>query len=564
MICGPELPEKAMTTAPSEMAAKGAVAADRLHDVLIRGGTIYDGSGQTPFVGDLAIIGDRITYVGPPQPIKAKRLIDARGKAVSPGFINMLSQAQESLLHDGRGSSDLYQGVTTEVTGEGTSMGPLTDEMAHRDEDRQGSLKYPVSWRTLGEYLETLQARGISPNIASFVGASTVRDYVLGERDIQPDALQLDRMCSLVRQAMAEGALGVSAALIYVPGAFASTRELQRLAAEAARHGGIYIAHMRSEGDQLLEAVDETIAIARVSGAPAEIYHLKIAGRNNWSKLDSLIAKVEAARASGLRITANLYPYTAGATGLDASMPLWVQSGGLESWIARMRDPAVRTRLIAEMQSPPPGFESALAQAGAEGTRLLAFKSPELKAFEGRTLADIARMRGESPEATAISLVIEDGGRVGVAYSVISEDNLRRQIALPWVSFCSDEEAVPPDPASINRWHHPRACGSFARILARYVRDEKLITLQEAIRKLAALPAYNLSLRYRGMLKVNYFADVVVFDPSAIQDHATFERPQQLATGVEYVLVNGGLALDEGRATGKPTGRAIRGPGWKG
>lgn len=553
-----------MTTAPSEMAAKGVVAADRLHDVVIRGGTIYDGSGQMPFVGDLAIIGDRIAYVGPPQPIRARRLIDARGKAVSPGFINMLSQAQESLLHDGRGSSDLYQGVTTEVTGEGTSMGPLTDEMAHRDEDRQGSLKYPVSWRTLGEYLETLEARGISPNIASFVGASTVRDFVLGERDIQPDAVQLDRMCSLVCQAMAEGALGISAALIYVPGAFAGTRELQRLAAEAARHGGIYIAHMRSEGDQLLEAVDETIAIARVSGAPAEIYHLKIAGRSNWSKLDSLIAKVEAARASGLRITANLYPYTAGATGLDASMPLWVQSGGLESWIARLRDPAVHTRLIAEMQSPPPGFESALAQAGAEGTRLLAFKSPELKAFEGRTLADIARMRGESPEATAISLVIEDGSRVGVAYTVISEDNLRRQIALPWVSFCSDEESVAPDPASINRWHHPRACGSFARILGRYVRDEKLITLQEAVRKLAALPAYNLSLRHRGMLKVNYFADVVVFDPNAIQDHATFERPQQLATGVEYVLVNGGFALDEGKATGRPTGRAIRGPGWKG
>lgn len=533
-------------------------------DVVISGGTIYDGSGETPFVGDLAIIGDRIAHVGPPQPIKAKRRIDARGKAVSPGFINMLSQAQESLLFDGRGASDLYQGVTTEVTGEGTSMGPLTDDMARRDEDRQGSLKYPVAWRTLGEYLETLEARGVSPNIASFVGAGTVRDYVLGERDAQPDAWQLDQMCNLVRQAMAQGALGVSAALIYVPGAYASTGELQRLAAEAARYGGIYIAHMRSEGDQLLEALDETIAIARVSGAPAEIYHLKVAGRANWSKLDALIAKVEAARASGVRVTANVYPYTAGATGLDASMPLWVQSGGLESWIERMRDPAVRTRLIAEMQHPPPGFESALAQAGAEGTRLLAFKSRELKALEGRTLADIARMRGESPEATAISLVIEDGSRVGVAYSVMSEDNLRRQIALPWVSFCSDEEAVAPDPASIIRWHHPRAFGTFARILGRYVRDEKLITLQEAIRKLSALPAGNLSLRQRGMLKADYFADVVVLDPDAIRDHATFERPQQLATGVEHVLVNGELALAAGEATGKPTGRVIRGPGWKG
>jgi N-acyl-D-amino-acid deacylase len=551
-----------MTTVSGEMAASSAAATDREHDVVIRGGTIYDGSGATPYVGDVAIAGDRLAYVGPPRRMRARRFIDARGKAVSPGFINMLSQAQETLLFDGRGASDLYQGVTTEVTGEGTSMGPLTDEMALRDEARQGSLKYPVSWRTLGQYLDTLEARGISPNIASFVGAATVRDCVLGEREAQPNATELDRMCNLVREAMLEGAMGVSAALIYVPGAFASTTELQRLAAEAARHGGIYIAHMRSEGDHLLEALDETIAIAQASGAHAEIYHLKVAGRANWPKLDSLIAKVEAARASGVRITANLYPYTAGATGLDASMPLWVQSGGLESWIERMRDPAVRTRLVAEMQDPPEGFESALAQAGAEGTRLLAFKSPALKAFEGRTLAEMARMRGESPEATAISLVIEDGSRVGVAYTVMSEANLRKQIALPWLSFCSDEAA--PDPESGNRWHHPRAFGSFARILGRYVRDERLITLEEAVRKLTALPARNLSLRHRGMLVANYFADVVVFDPNAIQDHATFERPQQLATGVEHVFVNGGLALDEGKATGKPTGRVIRGPGWKG
>jgi len=553
-----------MTTVSGETTASGAVAADRVHDVVIRGGTIYDGSGATPYVGDLAIAGDRIAYVGPPCRMKAKRLIDARGKAVSPGFINMLSQAQETLLLDGRGASDLYQGVTTEVTGEGTSMGPLTDAMALRDEARQGSLKYPVSWRTLGQYLDTLEGKGISPNVASFVGAATVRDCVLGEREAQPTGMELDRMCHLVRQAMLEGAMGVSAALIYVPGAYASTMELQTLAAEAARHGGIYIAHMRSEGDHLLEALDETIAIAQASGAPAEIYHLKVAGRANWHKLDPLIAKVEAARARGVRLTANLYPYTAGATGLDASMPLWVQSGGLESWIERMRDPAVRTRLIAEMQAPPPGFECALAQAGAEGTRLLAFKSPQLKAFEGRTLADIARIRGESPEATAISLVIEDGSRVGVAYTVMSEANLRRQIALPWVSFCSDEAAVAPDPQSRDRWHHPRAFGSFARILGKYVRDEKLITLEEAVRKLTALPARNLSLQHRGMLRANYFADIVVFDPTAIQDHATFEHSQQLATGVEYVLVNGGLALDESQATGNATGRVLRGPGWQG
>ena len=552
-----------MTPLSGEARAIDAVSAEQVHDVLIQGGTIYDGSGGRPYVGDLAITGDRIAYVGPPQRLNARRLIDARDKAVSPGFINMMCQAQETLMFDGRAVSDLCQGVTTEVTGEGVSMGPLTDEMAHRDEGRQGGLKYPIAWRTLGEYLETLGSRGISPNIASFVGAATIRDCVLGEGDVQPDATQLERMRELVRRAMLEGAMGVSAALIYVPGAYATTRELQALAAEAARHGGIYVAHMRSEGDQILEALDETIAIARASGAPAEIYHLKLAGKANWHKLEALIEKVEAARASGLRITADMYPYTAGATGLNASMPLWVQSGGLESWIERLRDPAVRKRVIAEMQNPPPGFESALAQAGADGTRLLAFKSPGLKAFEGRTLAELAAMRGESPEATAIALVIEDGSRVGVAYSVMSEVNLRKQIALPWTSFCSDEAAVAPGPASLHRWHHPRAFGAFARILGRYVRDEGLIPLEEAVRKLAALPAHNLSLQHRGMLKVNYFADVVVFDPNTIQDFATFEHPQQLARGVEYVLVNGGFALDEGMPTGKPTGRVIRGPGWK-
>jgi N-acyl-D-amino-acid deacylase len=552
-----------MTALSSETRAIDAAAAEQLHDLLIQGGTLYDGSGGPPYVGDLAISGDRIAYVGPPRRLKARRLIDARDKAVSPGFINMMSQAHEALLFDGRAVSDLCQGVTTEVTGEGVSMGPLTDEMARRDEERQGALKYPIVWRTLGEYLESLGSGGISPNIASFVGAATIRDYVLGEGDVQPDAVQLERMRELVRRAMREGALGVSAALIYVPGAYATTEELQTLAGEAARHGGIYIAHMRSEGDQILEALDETIAIARASGAAAEIYHLKLAGKSNWGKLDAFIAKVEAARAEGLRITADMYPYTAGATGLNASMPLWVQSGGLESWIERLRDPAVRERVMAEMLNPPPGFESALAQAGPEGTRLLAFKSPGLKAFEGRTLAELAALRGESPEATAISLVIEDGSRVGVAYSVMSEANLRRQIALPWTSFCSDEAAVAADPASLQRWHHPRAFGAFARILGRYVRDEGLIPLEEAIRKLTALPARNLSLKHRGMLKVDYFADVVVFDPKKIQDFATFEHPQQLARGVEYVLVNGGFALDEGMATGKPTGRIIRGPGWK-
>jgi N-acyl-D-amino-acid deacylase len=533
------------------------------YDVLIAGGTVYDGSGDPPFVGDVAIQGDRIAYVGPHAPHAGRERVDAHGKAIAPGFVNMLAHPEASLLVDGRALSDLRQGVTLEVLGE-DSMGPLTPQMKDLDLQRQGDVHYTIDWTTLGEYLHRLEQRGIAPNVASYVGAGTVRTYVLGERDVQPTAEQLTQMRTLVHQAMEEGAVGVTTALIYSPNEYARTPELIALATESARCGGIYSAHMRSEGDRLLEAVQETVDIARASGGPAEIYHLKVAGRRNWDKLGALIAAVEKARAGGTRITADMYVYTAGATGLDAAMPPWVQDGGLEAWIGRLRDPKVRARVIADMRDPAPAWENLYGAAGADGTLLLAFKNPQLKPLTGKTLAEVARQRGVSPEDAAIDLVIEDGSRVGVAYFLMSEDNIRREVALPWVSFDSDEQAPAPEGVFLKSNPHPRAYGNFARVLARYVREEKALSLPQAIHKLAALPAATLSLADRGQLKSGYFADVVVFDPATIQDHATFERPHQLATGVDEVWVNGVRALRAGEATGAASGRAMRGRAWTG
>ena len=543
--------------------ALGAPTDATQYDVLIGGGTVYDGSGGAPFVGDVAIQGDRIAYVGPHAPHPARERVDAHGKAVAPGFINMLAHPEESLLVDGRALSDLRQGVTLEVLGE-DSMGPLTPQMKALKLQRQGDLHYTIDWTTLGEYLHRLEQRGITPNVASYVGAGTVRTYVLGEKDVQPTAAQLTQMRTLVRQAMEEGAVGVTTALIYAPNEYARTPELTELATEAARCGGIYSAHMRSEGDRLLEAVQETVDIARASGAPAEIYHLKAAGRRNWGKLDALIAAVDKARAGGTRITADMYVYTAGATGLDAAMPPWVQDGGLEAWIERLRDPKVRARVIAEMRDPAPAWENLYGAAGADGTLLLAFKNPQLKPLTGKTLAELARQRGVSPEDAAIDLVIEDGSRVGVAYFLMSEDNIRREVALPWVSFDSDEQAPAPEGVFLKSNSHPRAYGNFARVLAKYVREERALSLPQAIHKLAALPAATLSLADRGQLKSGYFADVVVFDPATVQDHATYERPHQLATGVDEVWVNGVWALRGGEATGAASGRAVRGRAWTG
>jgi N-acyl-D-amino-acid deacylase len=533
------------------------------HDTIIRHGLIYDGSGKPPYVGDVAIDRDRITYVGRHAPGKGRSEIDAHGKAVAPGFINMLAHPEESLLVDGRALSDLRQGVTLEVMGE-ESMGPLTAAMQAQMVRQQGDIHFAVDWTTLGEYLEKLQRRGIAPNVAAFVGASTVRTYVLGQDDVQPTQPQLAQMRGLVRQAMEQGALGVTTALIYNPATYAKTPELIALAEESARCGGMYIAHMRSEGDRLLEAVQETIDIAKASGAPAEIYHLKVAGSVNWSKLDQLIAQVQAARAAGIRVTADMYPYTAGATGLDVSMPPWVQEGGLDKWIERLKDPAVRARVAADMREQSPSWENLLQRAGPKGALLLEFKNPALKPLAGRTLDEVATMRGVSPEEAAMQLVVEDGSRVGVAYFLMSEENIRRELALPWVSFGSDADAPAPEGVFLQSSEHPRAYGNFVRVLAKYVRDEKIIKLEEAIRKLSAFPAQTLSLADRGMLREGYFADVVVFDPRTVQDHATYELPHQLATGVDHVWVNGVQALRNGEATREASGRVVRGRAWTG
>jgi N-acyl-D-amino-acid deacylase len=545
--------------------AVSSAAPPASYNVLIRGGTIYDGSGGTPYVGDVGIRGDRIVYVGPHAPGRAARTVDATGKAVSPGFINMLSWATESLIADGRGMSDTVQGVTLEVMGEGNSMGPLNPEMKKLAVQRQGDIKYPIKWTTLGQYLEYLQKKGITPNVASFVGATTVRVHELGEKDVDPTPAQLNRMRALVRSAMKEGALGVGSSIIYAPASYAETPELIAITKEAAKCGGMYISHMRSEGNKLLEAIDELITISKESGAPAEIYHFKQAGQPNWGKIDAAIAKVEAARASGQRITADMYTYTAGATGLDAAMPTWVQSGGLEQWIKRMKDPAVRARLVQEMRTPSNDWENLLLLAGSpDRVLLISFKNPKLKPLTGKTLAEVARMRGKSPEETAMDLVIEDDSRVGTVYFLMSEDNVKREAALPWMSFGSDEQSEEPAGVFLKSSSHPRAYGNFVRVLAEYVRKDKVAQLPDAIRRLSALPAANLGIKQRGSLKPGYYADVVVFDPTTVQDHATFENPKQLATGVDDVFVNGVQVLRNGKHTGAKPGRFVRGPGWTG
>ena len=538
-----------------------AAAAEPAYDVVIRGGTVYDGSGQAPVVGDVAIRGDRIVAVGKVAG-KGRTEVAAKGMAVAPGFINMLSWATESLIADPRSESDIRQGVTLEVMGEGWSMGPLSAKMKALETQRQGDIKYPIEWTSFGDYFAYLEKRGIATNIASFVGAATVRVHELGEGDVDPNPEQLGRMKLLVRQAMNEGALGVGSSLIYAPGSYAETPELVALMTEAGKCGGMYISHMRSEGDRIGEAVDELIEIARQSGAPAEIYHLKMAGRGNWDKLDAIVKKIEDARAEGLRITTDMYTYTAGATGLDAAMPTWVQAGGLEAWIERLKDPAIRARVAAEMQKPGSDWENLYLGAGADKMILAGFKNDALKPLTGKTLAEVAAMRGKSPEETAMDLVVEDGSRVGTIYFLMSEDNVREQIQLPWMSFGSDAESQAPEGVFLKSSTHPRAYGNVARLLGRYVRDEKLIPLEEAVRRLTSLPATNLGLAGRGALKPGYYADVVVFDPATIADRATFEQPQQYAVGMRDVYVNGVAVLKDGEHSGATPGRAVRGPAW--
>jgi N-acyl-D-amino-acid deacylase len=532
------------------------------YDVIITGGTIYDGTGAPPYRASVAIKDDRIVVVAGRIRGEAKTYVDARGLAVAPGFINMLSWATESLIVDGRSMGDIKQGVTLEVFGEGWSMGPLTPAMRANEIKQQGDLKFPIGWTTLGQYLDGLTAKGISPNIASFVGVTTVRIHELGEGDIDPTPEQLAKMQGLVRSAMNDGAMGVGSSLIYAPASFAETPELVALASASAKCGGMYISHMRSEGDHLLEAIDELIQIAKQSGSPAEIYHLKQAGAANWGKYPAVIAKIEAARAAGIRITADMYNYTAGATGLDASMPLWVQAGGLDQWIARLRDPATRAKVVAEMKLPGQGWENLLLGAGsADKVILLSFKNPALKPLTGKTLAEVAKMRGTSPEETAIDLVIEDSTRVGTAYFLMDEANVAKQTALPWVSFGSDAASQAPEGAFLLSATHPRAYGNVARLLGKYVREEKTTTLADAVRRLSGFPAANLGIKDRGVLKAGNYADVAIFDPATIGDRATFAKPQQYAVGMRHVFVNGVQVLKDGEHTGAKPGRVVKGPG---
>jgi len=535
---------------------------DSAHDIIIRGGTLYDGTGAAGVRADLAITRDKIAAIGDLADSTAETEIDASGKAVTPGFINMLSWSTVSLLADNRAQSDVRQGVTLEVFGEGMSMGPLTDSMRRDLIENQSDIKYEVPWTTLAEYLNHLVDRGTSVNVASFLGATSVRIHVIGYEDRPPTADELERMRAIVRQAMEEGAMGIGSSLIYAPAFYASTDELIELCKVAAEYGGMYISHLRSEGNQLLVAVDELLRIAREADIAAEIYHLKAAGRENWPKLDRVIQQVEAARAAGHRITANMYTYTAGATGLNATMPPWVQEGGFERWRDRLRDPRVRDRVLGEMRRPTDQWENLLMMAGsAENVLLAGFKNPDLRHLAGKTLAEVAARRNQLPETTAMDLVIQDGSRVDAVYFLMSEDNIRKKVALPWISFGSDAPAVATAGVFLRNSQHPRAYGNFSRLLAKYVRDEKIISLETAIHRLTGLPAKNLGVSDRGRLAPGCFADVVVFDPDQVQDHATFDQPHQYSTGIRDVLVNGVAVLRDGEHTGATPGKVVHGPG---
>ena len=533
-------------------------------DVVIQNGTLYDGTGSPPFIGTVAIKGDKIVYVGPPKFFRADKSINATDKAVSPGFINMLSWGVDSLIEDGKSQSDIRQGVTLEVFGEGMSWGPLNDPLKTYMKKNQGDIQYEITWTTLGEYLQFLEDKGISTNVASFIGATTLRVNAVGYEDRAPNVEELELMKDLVHQGMKEGAMGIGSSLIYAPAFYSSTEELIEICKVAADYGGMYISHMRSEGNKLLESVDELLTIANEAGIPAEIYHLKQSGKKNWGKLDRVIQKIDSARAKGLKITTDMYTYTAGATGLDASMPPWVQEGGLEQWIQRLKDPQIRKRVIKEMQTDTDEWENLMRAAESPDKLILVgFKNDSLKYLTGKTLTEVAKIKGKSPEETAIDLVIQDRSRVGTVYFLMDEENVRRQIQLPYMSFGSDAGSLAPEGVFLKNSTHPRAFGNFARLLGKYVRDEQLIPMEEAIYKLSGLPATNLKIKERGFLKENYFADVVVFDPKSIRDFATFENPMQYATGVEQVWVNGTHVLENGTHTGAFGGRFVKGPGYQ-
>ena len=528
-----------------------------VYDYIIRNGTIYDGSGSEGYVADVAISGDRVAKIGLNLPGKGNKEVDATGMAVTPGYINMLSWATESLIIDGRSQSDIRQGVTLEVFGEGGSGGPLSETM-------KAEYDTPPEWTTLGEYLEFLETRGISPNVASFIGATTLRIHQVGYEDRAPTDEEMENMKLLVKEGMEEGAMGIGSSLIYAPAFYSSTEELIELCKVASDYGGMYISHMRSESNRLLQALDELILIADEATIPAEVYHLKAGGKQNHYKMDLAIAKMDSARAAGLYITADMYNYTAGATGLDASMPPWVQEGGYDKWAERLQDPEIRSRVKAEMQEDTDDWENLGLLAGYENVLLSGFRNTELRQYIGKTLLQVAEMRGTPPEETAMDLVVEDGSRVDVVYFLMSEENVKKQIRVPYVSFDSDAGSIAPEGDFLKYNPHPRAYGNFARLLGKYVRDEKVIPLHEAVYRLSGLPATNLKIRDRGFLKEEYYADVVVFDPATIQDHATFEKPHQYSTGVYHVFVNGEQVLKDGEHTGATPGRVVRGPGWTG
>lgn len=535
------------------------------YDIILRGGTIYDGSGQPPFPGDIAFNGDTIAAYGELGDATGTTEIDVSGLAVAPGFINMMSWANESLLEDGHSQSDIRQGVTLEIMGEGESMGPLNDAMKAAMVRLQSDIRYDIEWTTLDEYLEHLVQRGISPNVASFIGTATAREYVIGHENREPTPEELDQMLTLVREAMEDGALGVASSLIYPPGSFAKTDELIALSKVAAEYDGMYISHMRDEGANMIAALDELITIAREAEIPAEIYHFKSAGQANWPLFDQAVTMVEQARAEGLQITADVYTYPASATGLNATIPPWVQEGGFEASLVRMQDPVLRERIAREMLEESEEWENGYLGVGSpDNILLVGFRSTALKPLTGKTVAEISAMRGTDPRDTIMDLIVEDGSRIATVYFGQSEDVVRKAVALPWVSFNSDEASLAPEGVFLESNPHPRAYGSFARVLGKYVRDEKVMSLEEAIRKLSALPAQTMKIDRRGEIKAGFYADVVVFDPNTIQDHATFVEPHQYATGMIHVFVNGEQVLKDGEHTGATPGRVVRGPGWAG
>jgi N-acyl-D-amino-acid deacylase len=531
-------------------------------DVIIRGGTVYDGSGTEPRQADVAIRGDRIAGVGDFKSAKAKTVVDAKGLAVAPGFINMLSWSTESLIQDGRSQSEIRQGVTTEIMGEGESMGPVNDRVREHMLREQSDIKYDIKWNTLAEYLQYLEKRGISCNVASFIGATTIREYVIGFEDKPPTAEQLDQMRELVRREMEAGALGIGTSLIYPPAFYSKTDELIELCKVAAKYQGKYISHMRSEGNQLFEALDELLRIAREANIPAGVYHIKAAGQKNWPKEDELLARIEAAQKEGVNVRANMYTYTAAGTGLDACLPPWTEDGGYPALFKRLRDPATREKIKAEVKIDSDKWENLYLAAGSPDKILLVgFKSDKLKPLTGKTLAEVAKMRGKDPIDTAMDLIAEDESRIGTVYYLMSEENVKKELRKPWISFGSDEASQAPESPFTKSNPHPRAYGNFARVLGKYVRDEKVIPMKEAIRRLSGLPASNLGLDHRGFLKEGMFADVVVFDPATITDHATFDKPHQYAVGVKHVFVNGVQVIKDGEHTGAKPGRALWGAG---